>query len=150
MAKNAKQVTLPAAAQNMAQQAVDHLPADHFVFDAASASSSGAAHSQSIDHVPEQASPHVPPVVPPPVTLPGAAAHMSEHTIGLLPDHLVFNTAFVGEPGGGSEPLDHVPDQAELHVPELVPPDVTLPDAAVEHMSEVAKTHLTLHTDWFA
>ena len=32
MARNAKQVTLPAAAQNMSQQALDHLPADHFVF----------------------------------------------------------------------------------------------------------------------
>jgi hypothetical protein len=149
MAKNAKQVTLPAAAQNMAQQAVDHLPTDHFVFDAANASSSGGAHSQPIDHVPDQALPHVPAVVPPPVTLPDAAAHMSEHTIDHLPDHLVFNAAFVGEPSAGSQPLDHVPDQAGPHVPEVVPPDVTLPGAAVDHMSDVAKTHLALHSDWF-
>jgi len=206
MAKNAKQVTLPAAAQNMAQQALDHLPADHFVFDAANASNPGGAHRQPIDHVPDQALPHVPAVipppvtlpdaaghmsetatehlpdhlmlntallgdpgaasqpvehvpdraqsqvpadVPPPVTLPDAAAHMSEHAIDHLPDHLVFNTAFVGEPSAGSQPLDHVPDQAGPHVPEVVPPDVTLPGAAADHMSDVAKTHLALHTDWF-
>jgi len=143
MAKNEKQVTLPAAAQNMAQQAVDHIPAEHFVFDAANASSSGGV------HVPEQVLAHVPTVVPPPVTLPDAATHMSEHAIDHLPDHLVFNTSFLGEPGAGPQPLDHVPDQAGSHVPEVVPPDVTLPAAAVDHMSDVAKAHLTLHTDWF-
>jgi hypothetical protein len=149
MAKNSKQVTLPAAAQNMAQQAVDHLPADHFVFDTASPGNSGGAATQPIDHVPDQALPHVPAVVPPLVTLPDAAGHMSEHATDQLPDHLVFNTAFAGNPGASSQPIDHVPDQAAPHVPEVVPPDVTLPNAAVDHMSDVAKAHLALHTDWF-
>lgn len=90
MAKDLKQVTLPAAAQNMSQQALDHLPADHFVFDA----------------------------------------------------------AFVGNSHAASQPIDHVPEQAAPHVPEVVPPDVELPSAAIDHMSDVAKEQLALHTDW--
>jgi len=148
MAKNSKQVTLPVAAQNMSQQALDHLPADHFVFETASLTNS-AGSSQPTDHVPDQALPHVPAVVPPPVTLPDAAEHMSEQSTDHLPDHFVFNTAFLGNSNVGSQPIDHVPEQAAPHVPEVVPPDVTLPGAAVDHMSDVAKEQLAVHTDWF-
>lgn len=91
MAKDPKQVTLPAAAQNMSQQALDHLPADHFVFDPA-----------VVDHSP-----------------------------------------------AASGPINHVPEKAEPHVPAEVPPPVSLPDAAIDHMSDVAKDQLAAHTDWF-
>jgi hypothetical protein len=122
MAKDSKQVTLPAAAQNMAQQAVDHLPPDHLVFDTTAPSNSGGAATQPTDRIPDQALPHVPTGVPPPVALPDAAEHMSEHATDHLPDQFVFDTAFVGSSGAGSQPIDHVPDQAASHVPEVIPP----------------------------
>jgi len=91
MPVNSKQVTLHAAAQNMAQQALDHIPADHFVFD-----------PTVVDHSP-----------------------------------------------ASSNPIDHVPEQAASRVPTEVPPPVTLPDAAICHMSDVANDQLAAHTDWF-
>jgi hypothetical protein len=199
MAKNSKQVALPAAAQNMAQWAVEHLPTHlefdttsvgepetasqpidhvpdqahvptdvppmvtlpdaarhmsdtavgnlptHLEFDTTSVGEPETA-SQPIDHVPDQA--HVPTDVPPMVTLPDAARHMSDTAVGNLPDHLEFNDAFVGSPGAATQLPDHVPDQAEPPVPEVVP-DMIFPSAAVDHVPEVAKTHLALHTDWF-
>lgn len=149
MPKSSKQVNLPGAAHNMAQQALDHLPAEHFAFDPASPTNLGGAATAPIDHVPEQAQSHVPTVIPPPVTLPEAAGHMSATATLHLPDNFVFNTASVGGGAAASQPIDHVPDQAAPHVPEVVPPDFTLPPAATEHMSDVAKDHLALHTDWF-
>jgi hypothetical protein len=91
MPGNSKQVTLPAATQNMSQQALDHIPVDHFVFD-----------PTVVDHSP-----------------------------------------------AASNPIDHVPEQAAPHVPTDVPPPVSLPDAAIGHMSDVAQDQLAAHTDWF-
>jgi hypothetical protein len=87
MPGNAKPVTLPAAAGHMSDQAVDHLPADHFVFTPTTTASLG---SQPIDHVPPQAEGHVPSEVPPPVTLPEAALHMSDTASTHLPGHIDF------------------------------------------------------------
>src|SRR5262245_25112331 len=131
MAKNSKQVALPAAAQNMAQWAVD-LPT-HLQFDTTLVGEPETA-SQPTDHVPDQA--HVPTDVPPLVTLPDAARHMTDTAeANLLGTHLQFDTTLVGEPETASQPTDHVPDQA--HVPTAVPPLVTLPDAA-RHLSDTA------------
>src|SRR5262245_8684112 len=72
MPSNSKQLTLPSAAvQHICDVSRDHLPADHFVFNPAFVGNPNVS-NQSISHVPEQAAPHVPPVVPPPVTLPEA------------------------------------------------------------------------------
>jgi hypothetical protein len=137
-------VTLPDAAGHMSETATEHLP-EHLVFTTLVGDPEAA--SQPIDHVPDEGQPHVPTDIPPLVTLPDAAGHMSETAMEHLSDFLVSNTAFVA--GAGSQPVDHVPDKAAAHVPELVPPDVTSPGSAVDHMSDVAKVHLALHADWF-
>ncbi len=88
MPANLNTVTLPAAAENMAGQATDHLPADHFVF-ASLGTANASAGTQPLDHVPEQAAPHVPTVIPPTTTLPTEAVdHMTDIAQGHLPDHI--------------------------------------------------------------
>jgi len=152
MPKNAKPVTLPAAAvDHMAPQAKTAL-LDHFVFD--NVVNNSAPASPPADHLPEQA--HVPPVVPPPVTLPDAASlpaaavtHMAPQAKDNLADHFVFDTNIVNNSGPPSQPIDHLPEQAVDHVPPVVPPPVTLPEAALGHMPDVAKEQLAAHTDWF-
>ena len=87
MPNNAKPVTLPATAGHMNGEAVGHLPEDHFVFTTSNAGTSSLA-SQALTHVPPQAEPHVPTEVPPPVTLPEAALHMSDTASSHLPGHI--------------------------------------------------------------
>src|SRR5438067_1545448 len=65
MPNNAKPV-FPAAAGHPNDQAVGHLPEDHFVFTTSNTGTSSLA-SQALDHVPPQAEAHVPSEVPPPV-----------------------------------------------------------------------------------
>jgi hypothetical protein len=82
-----------------------------------------------------------------PVTLPDAAVdHMALQAKAALPDHFVFDNV-VNNTAPASPPVDHLPEQA--HVPPIVPPPVTLPDAALDHMADVAKGQLAAHTDWF-
>jgi hypothetical protein len=40
------------------------------------------------------------------------------------------------------DPLDHVPEQAASNVPAQIPPPSTLPNAAIDHMSDIAAGHL--------
>ena len=67
------------------------------MFGSAGPTHSGGAAAQPNEHVPDQALPHVPAVVPPSMTLPDAAGHMSETTVEHLRDLFVFNTSFVGD-----------------------------------------------------
>ena len=88
MPANPNIVTLPAAAEHMAAQATDHVPADHFVFASLNTASASAV-SPPLDHVPDQAASHVPTEVPPTTTLPSeAVANMADVATGHLPDHL--------------------------------------------------------------
>jgi hypothetical protein len=46
-----------------------------------------------------------------------------------------------------SDPLSHIPPQAEGHVPPGLPPD-GLPQTAIDNMDDTAVTQLTTHVDW--
>jgi len=82
-----------------------------------------------------------------PVTLPAAAGHLNDQAVGHLPeDHFVFTTSNTGSSSLASQPIDHVPPQAEAHVPTEVPPPVPLPEPAL-HMSDTASSHLPGHID---
>jgi hypothetical protein len=72
----------------MSTEAVDHLPADHFVFATTNISTNSGPPSGLFEHVPPQGEPHLPSEVPPPVNLPDAAHHMSDTGGSHLPGHL--------------------------------------------------------------
>ena len=66
-------------------------------------------------------------------------------------DKFVFsdvNIVNILKPHSAAPPIDHVPQQAAPHVPTEIPPIITLPEAAIEHMSDIAKSHLPTHIDW--
>ena len=79
-------MTLPdAALNNMAQEALDHLPDDKFDFSPLTTSS---VITQLFDDLPDQTDGHVPSEIPPLVTLPeDAIGHMSDVANGQLHLH---------------------------------------------------------------
>ena len=85
---------------------------------------------QAIDSAAAQAQPHLPTELP--------------------PEHDAFDFASLASRTLPSQALDNAAEHAQEHLPTELPPvqshEVTLPDAAVDHMSGVAVDHLP---DWF-
>jgi hypothetical protein len=141
---------LPSAAvTHMAPMAKDHVP-DWLLSDEVSETNGHGPPQQAgpLEHVPEQAKDHVPDTVPPNGLPSEAVIHMAPMAKDHVPDWLLSDGfAFSETDGHGppqQEPLKLVPEQAEEHVPDAVPPE-GLPSEALAHVENAAADHAP---DW--
>jgi len=137
------------ALDNKSETAANHAqwPLSTAALDALSQSSN----PPPLDHVPPQAEDHVPPDIPPdglPQTALESLSGTAEAQLAGPVEWLISTDAIDALiQSSNATPLDHIPAQAEGHVPPDTPPD-GLPQTALDNVSGAAEAQLAHHVEW--